>query len=78
MAEMIERYLITLPDGETKKFEQILEQFPAGWEIQEDEKANSNLKALQQVVKAIEQSNKEDDCKADIKAFEDYLVKLHS
>ncbi len=69
MAEMIERYLRQLPNGEAIIAAQKLEQFPAGWEKQEEERTAKDLRALREVVQAIADSEEDDDCAEVIENF---------
>ncbi|MDR3491351.1 MAG: hypothetical protein P4M12_04810 [Gammaproteobacteria bacterium] len=73
MAEMIQRYLRQLPDGELEIQKQIQEQFPEGWEAKENERAKNDLAALNKVVNAISVSQPNDNCEAALNEFREYL-----
>ena len=73
MAEMLMRYIRTLPNGETIIEKQIAEQFPEGWEEKEKARAERDSAALNKVVTALENAAADDDCAAEISAFKQYL-----
>jgi hypothetical protein len=71
MVEMIARYL-----NDEKVFaEQYREQFPEGYEKQEEERRKSDSAALKNVFAAIGESNTDEDCKEAIKEFKNHLKK---
>jgi len=73
MAEMIQRYLSQLPNGEEVMAAQIKMQFPDGWEVQEAERAKRDSDMLRNVIEAIRQSQTNDEAESSIQAFRDYL-----
>lgn len=73
MAEMIQRYLKELPNGESEIQTQIQEQFPEGWEVKENERSKNDLAALKKVVNAIAKSKEGDACEAALEEFRKYL-----
>ncbi len=75
MAEMLERYLRQLPNGEQIIAAQIHEQFPEGWEEAEKARAKRDDDALKKVFAAIKASGEGDNCEAAVKEFKDYLEK---
>ncbi len=73
MAEMIQKYLRKLPDGEEIIKKQIRAQFPEGWEIEEEQKNQRDLAALKKMFKAIEDAKTDHDCKTALQEFRNYL-----
>lgn len=73
MVEMIMRYLKLLPNSELEIAKQWNEQFPAGYEEQEKERAKNDLVALNKVVSAIAASRTDQDCEAALAEFRNYL-----
>ncbi|MDR3491106.1 MAG: hypothetical protein P4M12_03555 [Gammaproteobacteria bacterium] len=73
MVEMIMRHLKKLPDGELKIQKQIQQQFPEGWEIKENERAQNDLTALNKVIKTISDAQPNDDCEAALEEFRNHL-----
>lgn len=75
MAELIIRYLKTLPSGAGEKaiYVQTKEQFPNGWKEEEEERAKRDLEALEKVFASISASKKNQDCQQALQAFRDYL-----
>jgi hypothetical protein len=60
MAEMIHRYLMKLPEGETEIAKQTMQRFPIGWETEEVNRAVIDSAALHKVINAIELASPED------------------
>ena len=75
MAEMLERYLNQLPDGKTEITKQIAEQFPAGWEQQEEARKKADSAALKRVFERIQASTNDADGEAAVKEFKAYLAR---
>jgi hypothetical protein len=73
MAEMIQRHLSALEDGEALIKEQITEQFPEGWEQKEKEREQRDKDALHEVISAIANSNTDKDCASALQKFRYYL-----
>ena len=81
MAEMIKRYLLTLPDGAEIMAEQYQAQFPTGWEAIEEVRATMDLLVLYKVLDAIRDAKPTDDsykacevaCESALVEFRDYL-----
>src|SRR3990167_2340615 len=75
MAEMIERYLLQLPNGEEERNKQYNEQFPEGFEKEEEARKQRDLDALQKVFKAIDKAKNDHELDDAIKVFKQYLEK---
>lgn len=74
MAEMIQRHLRKqFTNSEEIISAQVAEQFPEGWEEKENERAKKDLEALNEVVKAISQSQTDADCDKALNKFSEYL-----
>ena len=73
MADMIECYLKRLPNGESEIKKQQAQQFPLGYEEAEQQKKAADSKALQAVIKAIEDAKDGDDCEEALAQFREYL-----
>ena len=73
MAEMIQRHLSALEDGEALIKEQITEQFPEGWDQKEREREKRDKDALHEIIAAIAHSNTDEDCASALQKFRDYL-----
>lgn len=81
MVEMLQRYLLTLEDGQAEIKKQYDAQFPAGFEKQEAERAVNDSLALQKVLNAILEAKPENDsyaaceqaCEPALIAFRQYL-----
>ncbi|HLB42002.1 MAG TPA: hypothetical protein VJN02_03945 [Gammaproteobacteria bacterium] len=75
MAEMLERYLLQLPNGEKERKKQYDEQFPEGFEKQEEARKQRDLDALQKLFKAIDKAKNDHELDDAIKVFKQYLEK---
>jgi hypothetical protein len=75
MVEMIARYIKQLLNGEEMLTNQYTEQFPAGYEQQEEKQRKNDLAALEKIFYAIMQSKNDQNCEIAIKEFHDYLKK---
>lgn len=75
MVEMLERYLKLLPDGEQVLIEQYNEQFPEGFEQQEEERRKNDTAALHKVFAALKNATTEEAAKPAIDEFQAYLKK---
>lgn len=75
MAEMIERYLLQLPNGEEERNKQYNEQFPEGFEKKEEARRKQDSLALKKVFTAIKNDNSTDltNAKEAVKEFIAYL-----
>src|SRR3990167_546002 len=75
MAEMIERYLLQLPNGEEERNKQYNEQFPEGFEKQEEARRMSDSLALNKVFAAIKKDKTTDLAEANkaVAEFQNYL-----
>lgn len=73
MAEMIERHIRTLPNGEEEIELQKAEQFPEDWKEQERMREKRDSLELKKVFTAIAQSKRNMDCKDAIEQFIHYL-----
>lgn len=75
MAEMLEGYLKTLPDGEAEIEKQKAEQFPEGWERQEEARKRADSDALKTVFAKIKAANTDATLDAAVTEFKEYLAK---
>ncbi len=75
MVEMIIPYLIHLQNGKAEKDSQILEQFPEGWEAEEEARLQKDEEELSKVVQGIENSTTDEEAQPYLKAWEAYLAK---
>lgn len=76
MAEMIMRHLRKLPNGEAEIAKQVNEQFPAGWEIEEEKRVKRDKEALLALFNAVKaEKMNASDIHIAIWRFRDYLEK---
>ena len=73
MAEMLERYLLQLPNSEEERNKQYNEQFPEGFEKEEEARKQRDLDALQKLFKAIDKAKNDHELDDAIKVFKQYL-----
>ncbi|MDP3268879.1 MAG: hypothetical protein Q8M40_07500 [Legionella sp.] len=73
MAEMIQRYMKKLPNGEEHITSQINQQFPKGWKKREKVRVKRDSEALNQIFIAIKTSGKNTGCKNSLQKFRNYL-----
>ena len=74
MAEMLERYLLQLPNGEKEREKQYNEQFPEGFEKQEEARRMSDSLALNKVFAAIKNAKTIEAAEEAVKEFQLYLT----
>lgn len=73
MVEMLIPYIKSLPDGENIMAAQIAEQFPEGYEEQEQQRIEDDKAALIKVLDAIGKSNNDAECEPALQEFDNYL-----
>ena len=75
MAEMLERYLLQLPNGEEEREKQYNEQFPEGFEKQEEARRKSDSFELNKVFSAIKNDKTTNQAEANkaVAEFQNYL-----
>jgi hypothetical protein len=73
MVEMLTPYIKSLPDGEKLMAAQIAEQFPEGYEEQEQQRIRADEAALIKVLDAIGRSNNDAECEPALQEFDNYL-----
>src|SRR3990167_2321876 len=75
MAEMLEHYLLQLPNGEKEREKQYNEQFPEGFEKEEEARRMNDSLALNKVFAAIKNDKTTDlaEAKKAVKEFQRYL-----
>src|SRR3989338_3854160 len=74
MAEMLEHYLLQLPNGEKEREKQYNEQFPEGFEKQEEARRMSDSLALNKVFAAIKNAKTIEAAEEAVKEFQLYLT----
>ncbi len=73
MVEMLQKWMWLIPDGEALMAEQIAEQFPEGYEEQEQQRIKDDEAALIKVLDAIGRSSNDAECEPALQEFDNYL-----
>lgn len=73
MVEMIESYLVKLPEGKSEIAAQKSKQFGIGWAAKERQRVINDRAALKNVFDAIVSSKSNEACKTDLQAFRNYV-----
>ena len=74
MAEMIEGYLVA-NYGEAEKIKQHNEQFPEGYEKEEEERKQRDNKAVEKMFDAIDKAQSDEEAEQAVEEFKQYLEK---
>lgn len=73
MVEMLKKYYNKLPDGEAVMAAQTREQFPDGWNEQEEARQEHDSAALHEIFHAIASSRNDQECDRALQVFIDHL-----